>query len=328
VTRTHIALACDLNDRTRDLVTGAVRPTGIDLNFLPFEVEETFWRMLKHQEFDAAEMSMSSYMMARDQGAPELIAIPAFPSRFFRHSCVFVNADSGIDEPGDLKGKNVGVPEYQMTASLMVRGMLQDEYDVRPEDMIWYHGGEEEGGREEKLSIDLPDAVEIRGIEPDQTLSQMLADGDLDALVTARIPSSFHDGPVERLFPDFKQVEKEYYRTTGIFPIMHCVVLRQDVYDQKPWVAKELYKAFERSKQNFLERIGKTNELQVGLPWVIDELEETRELMGWDYWPYGVEANREVLETMTRYSDEQDLTQERLAVDELFAPNTYTEFKV
>lgn len=328
MTRTHIALACDLNDRTRDLVTGAVRPTGIDLNFLPFEVEETFWRMLKHQEFDAAEMSMSSYMMARDQGAPELIAIPAFPSRFFRHSCVFVNADSGIDEPGDLKGKNVGVPEYQMTASLMVRGMLQDEYDVRPEDMIWYHGGEEEGGREEKLSIDLPDAVEIRGIEPDQTLSQMLADGDLDALVTARIPSSFHDGPVERLFPDFKQVEKEYYRTTGIFPIMHCVVLRQDVYDQKPWVAKELYKAFERSKQNFLERIGKTNELQVGLPWVIDELEETRELMGWDYWPYGVEANREVLETMTRYSDEQDLTQERLAVDELFAPNTYTEFKV
>lgn len=328
MTRRDVALACDLNDRTRDLATGAVEPTGIDLNFLPFEVEETFWRMLKHQEFDAAEMSMSSYMIARDRGEPALVALPAFPSRFFRHSCVFVNPEAGIEEPSDLVGKNVGVPEYQMTASLMVRGMLQDEYGVRPEDMVWYHGGEEEGGREEKLALDLPDGLELHGIPANRTLSGMLDAGDLDALVSARIPSSFYDGGVERLFPDFQRVEREYYRETGIFPIMHCVVLRRDVYDDAPWIAKELYKAFERAKQNALERIGKTNELQVGLPWTVAEFEETRELMGRDYWPYGVEPNREVLETMTRYSHEQGLTAKRLDVDELFAPNTYTEFKV
>ncbi|WP_144904724.1 PhnD/SsuA/transferrin family substrate-binding protein [Halobellus captivus] len=328
MSKPEIALACDLNDRTRDLATGAVEPTGIDLNFLPFEVEETFWRMLKHQEFQAAEMSMSSYLMARDQGWPELIAIPAFPSRFFRHSCVFINPDSGIEEPADLEGKNVGVPEYQMTASLMVRGMLQDQYGVCPEDMVWYHGGEEEGGREEKLTLDLPEQIELHSIPEDRTLSGMLDAGDLDALVSARAPSSFYEGSVERLFPDFKRVEKEYYQETGFFPIMHAVVLRQDVYDEHPWIAKELYKAFERSKQNFLERIGKMNELQVGLPWLIDELEETRDLMGWDYWPYGVEQNRELLDTMTRYSHQQGLTKEKLDVDELFAPNTYADFKV
>lgn len=328
MTATDIALACDLNDRTRDLATGEVSPTGVNLNFLPLEVEETFWRMLRHQEFDAAEMSMSSYLMALDQGRPELVAIPAFPSRFFRHSCVFINSNAGIDTPEDLAGKRVGVPEYQMTASLMVRGMLQDEYGVHPADMVWFHGGEEEGGREEKLALDLPDEIELNAIDRDQTLSRMLASGDLDALISARIPSSFRDGDVERLFPDFKRVEREYYRTTGIFPIMHCVVLRQGVYDEMPWVATELYKAFDQARQNFLARIGKTNELQVGLPWLMDELEATRELMGWDYWPYGVEANREVLETMTRYSAEQGLTEERIDVDELFAPETYTEFKV
>lgn len=328
MSRPRITLACDLNDRTRDLATGEVAPTGIELNFLPFEVEETFWRMLKHQEFDAAEMSMSSYMMARDQGWPELVAIPAFPSRFFRHSCIFLHPDSGIVDPADLKGKKVGVPEYQMTASLMVRGMLQDEYGVHPSDMTWFHGGEEEGGREEKLTLDLPEDVELNSIPEDRTLSGMLEAGDIDALVSARAPSSFHDGPVERLFPNFREVEQAYFEKTEIFPIMHCVVLRQDVYDEDPWIAKELYKAFERSRKNFIERIGKTNELQVGLPWLIDELEATRELMGWDYWTYGVEPNRHVLETMTRYSYEQGLTDEKLEVEELFAPNTLSEFKV
>lgn len=328
VTRINVTLACHLNDRTRDLATEAVRPTGIDLTFLPFEVEETFWRMLSHQEFDAAEMSMSSYMMARDQGSPALIAIPAFPSRFFRHSCIFVNAAAGIEEPADLTGRKVGVPEYQITAAMMVRGVLQHQYDVHPEDVVWYHGGEEDAGREEKVEIDLPDGVELHSIPADRTLSGMLADGDLDALVTARTPSSFGRDEVERLFPDYKAVEREYYRTTGTFPIMHCVVLREDVYEEHPWVAMELYKAFERSKRNCLDRIADTTELVSALPWLHAEVEETRALMGEDYWPYGVEPNRDVLETMTTYSHEQGLTTERLSVDELFAPNTYDEFKV
>lgn len=324
----QLTLACDLNDRTRDIANGTVRPAGIDLTFLPFQVEETFWRMLKHQEFDAAEMSMSSYLMARDRGHPELIAVPVFPSRFFRHSCVFINTNSGIEEPADLKGKKVGVPEYQMTASLWVRGALQHEYGVAPEEMDWYHGGEEEEGREEKLELDLPEGVAPSDIPPDRTLSDMLGAGDIDALVTARTPSSFETDSVERLFPNYREVEREYYRKTGHFPIMHTVVVREDVYEENPWVAQELYKIFEQAKDNCLDRIGDTAELQVTLPWLQSELEETRALMGYDYWTYGVEENRDTLETMTQYSHEQGLTDEKLEVDELFAPNTYDQFKV
>jgi 4,5-dihydroxyphthalate decarboxylase len=324
----QLTLACDISDRTRSLAMGEVEPNGIDLNFLPTQVEETFWRMLKHQEFDASEMSMSSYMMARDQGHPELIAIPVFPSRFFRHSCIFVNADAGIDEPQDLKGRKVGVPEYQITASMMIRGMLQHQYDVYPSDMIWYQGGEHDEGREEKLTVDLPEDVEMNALPAGTTLSESLADGEIDALVTARTPKSFQTDKVERLFTNYKEVEQDYFRETGIFPIMHCVVLREDVYEEHPWAAQELYKAFKKSKQLCLERIGDTTELVSALPWLHSEVEETRELMGWDYWPYGVEDNRHVLEKMTQYSHEQGLTKEKLDVDELFAPNTYDEFKV
>jgi 4,5-dihydroxyphthalate decarboxylase len=324
-----ITLACDVTDRTRSLAMGEVEPNGIDLNFLPTQVEETFWRMLKHQEFDASEMSMSSYMMARDQGHPELIAIPVFPSRFFRHSCIFVNADAGIDEPQDLKGKKVGVPEYQITASMMIRGMLQHEYGVHPSDMRWFQGGEHDGGREEKLTVDIPEDVEMNHLPASSTLSGSLASGEIDALVTARTPESFHESDdVKRLFPDYKEVEKQYYRDTKIFPIMHCVVLREDVYEENPWAAQELFKAFAESKRRCLERIGDTTELVSALPWLHSEVEETRDLMGEDYWPYGVEDNRHVLEAMTQYSHEQGLTSEKLEVDELFAPNTYDEFKV
>jgi 4,5-dihydroxyphthalate decarboxylase len=326
--RVDLTLACDLTDRTQALATGAVSPAGIDLTYLPFQVEETFWRMLKHQEFDAAEMSMSSYLMARDRGDPDLVGIPVFPSRFFRHSCIFVNADAGIDEPADLVGADVGVPEYQMTASLMVRGMLQHQYGVAPSDMTWYHGAEEDDDREEKLSLDLPADVDLREIPADATLSGMLADGRLDALVTARAPSSFETDAVVRLFPDFRAVEREYYRETGIFPIMHCVVLRRDVYEANPWVAKELAKAFEAAKQRCLDRIGSSEALAVALPWLQAELEETRSLMGWDYWPYGVADNEHVLKATAQYSYEQGLTSEQIAVEEMFAPNTYDEFTV
>jgi 4,5-dihydroxyphthalate decarboxylase len=324
----QLTLACDISDRTRSLAMGEVEPNGIDLNFLPTQVEETFWRMLKHQEFDVSEMSMSSYMMARDQGHPELIAIPVFPSRFFRHSCIFVNTDAGIDEPQDLQGKDVGVPEYQITAAMMSRGMLQHQYDVHPSDVHWYQGGEHDEGREEKLTVDLPADVDMNALPAGTTLSESLATGEIDALVTARTPQSFETEHVERLFSNYKQVEKEYYRETGIFPIMHCVVLREAVHEKHPWAAQELYKAFKKSKQLCLERIGDTTELVSALPWLHSEVEETRDLMGWDYWPYGVEDNRHVLETMTQFSYEQGLTREKLEVEELFAPNTYDEFKV
>jgi len=323
-----LTLASSPNDRTTPLRTGEVEPEGIDLNVVSLTVEEIFWRMLTNAEFDASEMSMSSYMMVRDRDDPEFVAIPAFPSRFFRHSCVFVNADAGIDHPSDLEGKRVGVPEYQMTAALWVRGILKDEYGVAPTDVEWYHGGEEDPGREEKLDLDLHTDISLSYIPSERTLSGMIEDGSLDALVTARTPSTFDSDSVVRLFPDFREVEREYYQKTGHFPIMHTVVLRTDVYEDDPWIAQELNKAFHRAKELCLERIGDTTALQNALPWLHGEVERTREIMGEDYWPYGVEANRDTLETMARYSHEQGLTGERLDVDDLFAPNTYREFKV
>lgn len=323
-----LTIASSLNDRTAPLQTGEVEPAGLNLNFVSLTVEEIFWRMLTNAEFDASEMSMSSYMMTRDRDNPEFIAIPAFPSRFFRHSCIFVNDDAGIETPSDLKGKRVGVPEYQMTAALWVRGILNDEYGVAPTDMEWFHGGEEDPGREEKLKLNLHQDVFLSYIPSDRTLSGMVADGSLDALVTARTPSTFADDSVRRLFPNFREVERDYYEATEHFPIMHTVVLRTDVYEENPWIAQELNKAFHRAKELCLERIGDTTALQNALPWLHGEVERTREIMGSDYWPYGIEENRATLETMTRYSYEQGLTEERLDVDELFASNTYREFKV
>ncbi|RLM84268.1 ABC transporter substrate-binding protein [Halobellus sp. Atlit-38R] len=324
----NISLACNLTDRTRAIYEGQVRPTGVDLNFLPYSVEEVFFRMLRYEEFDAAEMSMSSYMMTVDRENPDLIAIPVFPSRFFRHSCIFVNTNAGIEGPADLRGKKVGVPEYQMTSPLWIRGMLQHEYGVSPEEMHWYHGGEEEGGREEKLSVDLPTDVDLSSIEPDETLSAMLGRGDLDALLTARTPSSYSTSSVERLWQDYRSVERDYYKRTGFFPIMHTIVLRGDVYRDNPWLAQELTKVFTEAKEVGLDRLRDTSALQTSLPWQTYELESTVDLMGDNYWPYGVDANRSTLEAMTQYSYEQGLTNRKLSVEELFAPETVSEFKV
>lgn len=323
-----LTLAANLTDRTRALHDGTVRPTGIDLNFVPLEIEEIFWRMLRYQEFDAAEMSMSSYLLTRDRGAPEFVAIPVFPSRSFRHSCIFINTQVGIESPEDLRGKPVGVPEYQMTAPLWIRGLLQHEYGVAPTDMDWYQGGQEEVGREEKVDLDLHIDLDISPIPADDTLSAMLGRGDLAALFAPRIPSSYYSGPVDRLFPDYREIERDYYDRTGYFPIMHTVVLREDVYRENPWMAQELTKAFTAAKDHCLDRIGHTHALQTSLPWVRHELEATRELMGEDFWPYGLAENSDTLETMVQYSHEQGLIAEKLAIEDLFAPETFEAYKI
>jgi 4,5-dihydroxyphthalate decarboxylase len=283
--------------------------------------------MTRHGEFDAAEMSMSSYLLRRSRGDDALVAIPVFTSRFFRHSCVFVHADSGIERPEDLKGKRVGVPEYQRTAAVWIRGFLQDDYGVSPSDVRWFQGGLEQTGRSEKLAIEIP-AVDIRPIEPDQTLSSMLASGELDAYIGARAPSSFDRQRVRRLFPNFKVDEAEYYRRTSIFPIMHTVVLRRDVLERYPWAARSLYDAFEAAKAQALAHLGSSVALAVTLPWLIAELEETQALMGADYWPYGVEPNRATLEALARYSFEQGLSARRVEPHELFAPSTLDEYRI
>jgi 4,5-dihydroxyphthalate decarboxylase len=325
-----LTLACWDYDRTRPLADGRVQPEGIDLNYLNLHVEETFFRMLRHREFDAAEMSLSSYCMALARGDSRFIAIPVFPSRFFRHSCIFVSARSAIRGPEDLSGKRVGCPEYQMTAPVWIRGILQDEYGVDPASVSYFLGGEEEPGRTEKLELDLPQRFDVKRIGARQTLSAMIAAGEIDALYTARIPSTFQTQPtaVRRLFENHVEVERAYYRKTRIFPIMHTVVLRRDIYDANPWIARALFKAFDEAKSSVLENLYTTSALTTMLPWQIAQVEEVRREMGEDWWPYGFAPNRPVLDTFLRYHHEQGLSNRRLQPEDLFAPETLEAFRI
>jgi len=328
--RLQLSLACWDYDRTRALADGSVRPEGIDLVYHNLYVEETFFRMLRNREFDAAEMSLSSYCVSLMREEPAFIAIPVFPSRFFRHSCIFVSAKSGIREPKDLAGKRIGVPEYQMTAPVWIRGILQDEYGVDPASPEYWTGGEEEPGRDEKLKLELPAKFRLRPIGPTQTLAQMIADGELDAMHTARAPSTFaaRPGTVRRLFENYVEVEKAYYRKTKIFPIMHTVVIRRELYEANRWIALSLYKAFVQAQRKTYETLDTTMALTTMLPWQAAHVEEARREFGEDWWPYGFEPNRHVLETFLRYHHEQGLSKRRLEVEKLFAPETLKSFRV
>jgi 4,5-dihydroxyphthalate decarboxylase len=322
-----LSLACWDYDRTRALVDGRVQVDGIDLIYHPLVVEETFFRMLRYREFDACEMSLSSYCRSKFLDDP-FIAIPVFPSRTFRHGFIFVNEQSGIVEAKDLIGKRVGCPEYQLTAPVWIRGILQDEYGVPVDSPHYLIGGEEEPGRTEKLALDLPPSFHVEPIGPTDTLAEMLATGRIDAMYSARVPSTLGKRGVRRLFPDVVATERAYYKKTKLFPIMHVLVIRRDVYAAHRWIARALYKAFEQAQRIAYADLAENAALKTMLPWVNWELAATRELMGDDYWAYGFEPNRHVLDTFTRYSLEQGLSKRKLDPEELFAPETLEAFKI
>jgi 4,5-dihydroxyphthalate decarboxylase len=319
-----LSFACPAYDRILPLPHGEIVPQGIQLNYLDLEVEEIFWRQLRNQEFDISESSLSSYVMLRSRGDERFVAIPVFTSRFFRHACVFINTQKGIKEPGDLKGKIVGLPEYQITAVVWLRGIFQDEYGVSPRDVHWRSGGEEMPGREEKIKLNLPPDIDLQPIPPDKYLSKMLDDGELDGMFTARAPSCFTQGSpnVSRLFENYREVEESYFQNTGIFPIMHTIIIKREIYEKNPWVAVNLYKAFSEAKRRVLENYTRTEALRLALPWIHDEIERTKQVMTEDWWPYGVEKNRHVLETFLRYHHEQGLSERLMTIEDLFAPET------
>jgi 4,5-dihydroxyphthalate decarboxylase len=326
-----LSLACPPYDRVLPIALGWIQPEGIAVNFLPLAVEEIFWRQLRHQEFDVSESSLSSYVMLRSRGDERFIAIPVFTSRFFRHSCIFVNTRKGIRSPQDLKGRVVGLPEYQITAVVWQRGLLQEEYGVLPRDIHWRTGGEETPGRVEKIKLTLPPEIDLQSIPPDKTLSKMLDEGEIDGLLTARAPSCFvkRSPNVARLFPNYREVEEDYYRKTGIFPIMHTLIISKRIYQNNPWVAMSLYKAFCLAKDVVMQGYGETAALHVTLPWLGAELERTKGIMGEDWWPYGLSKNRKTLETFLRYHYEQGLSKRKMTVEELFAEETLDEeFKI
>jgi 4,5-dihydroxyphthalate decarboxylase len=329
VARLRLAFACGDYDRTRALYEGTVQPDGIDLTYLRLPVEETFFRMMRHREFEVAELSLSSYVMSLDLDPPPFVALPAYPSRQFRHGGVFVHAGSGIERPEDLRGKVVGTPEWQLTACVWIRGILADRHGVPVDSVEYRTGGQETPGRVEKSPVDLGGCVRIAPIPDGATLSGMLADGSIDALHSPRVPSSFRPGgPVRRLFADPVAAEKEYFAATGIFPIMHVVVVRRDVHERHPWVAQSLTKALHLAKRAALSDLYDSSALRFSLPWLVPAVEEARALMGEDYWSYGLAANAETLSTFLRYHHEQGLSRRRYAPEELFAPEAVEEFVI
>jgi ABC-type nitrate/sulfonate/bicarbonate transport system substrate-binding protein len=329
VTRLQLAFACGDYDRTRALEEGTVRPDGVDLTYLRLPVEETFFRMMRHREFEVAELSFSSYVISLQQDPPPFVALPVFPSRMFRHGGIYLNRDAGITAPEDLRGRVVGTPEYQLSAGVWIRGILAEHHGVPADSVIYRTGGQEAPGRIEKAGLDLPDSIRIEPIGPDETLSTMLVDGEIDALYSPRIPRPFAEGDsrVVRLFPDVIAAEQEYYASSGIFPIMHVVVIRRDVYERHRWVAQSLYKAFVKAKAEVFDRLYDSSALRFMLPWLNQHLEDTVALLGADYWPYGLEANHAALATFLRYHHEQGLSRRPLQPEDLFAPES-TEMAV
>ncbi|HEV3333156.1 MAG TPA: hypothetical protein VG096_19350 [Bryobacteraceae bacterium] len=326
----RLSLACWDYDRTRALLEDRIPIDGIELNYLSLPVEETFFRMLRNREFDIAEMSLSSYTVSLSRENPPFIAIPVFPSRYFRHSCIYINRDSGIREPKDLIGKRVGTPEYQMTAPVWIRGILSDEYGVPVTSATYFTGGEEEPGRPEKLALSLPPEIRVQPIGPTLTLSKALETGEIDALYTARMPSTYRGGSgrVGRLFEDYHAVENAYYRKTRIFPIMHTIAIRREIYEQHRWVAQSLFKAFRQAQQEVYRDFEETAALRFMLPWLHQHVAETQKLMGTDFWSYGLQANIPTLNTFLRYHHEQGLSRRLLTPEELFAPETFESFKI
>ena len=328
--RLRLTLACWDYDRTRALADGTVAVEGVDLVYLTLPVEETFFRMLRNREFDCAELSLSSYVMSLERKEPPFIAIPVFPSRMFRHSGIYVSTASGITQPGQLVGKRVGNPEYQLTAHVWIRGILAEEYGVPVDSVEYLTGGLEEPGRIEKQKIDLPAGIRIRSIEPKQTLAQLLADGKIDAIYAPRTPSTLRTRPdaVRRLFEDYAATEREYYRRTRVFPIMHTVAIRREVYERNPWCAQALYKAFVAAQRKTYGDLEEVAALKTMLPWLPAHVAETKRELGEDWWPYGLAPNRHVLETFLRYHHEQGLSKRRHAPEELFAPETLEAFRI
>jgi 4,5-dihydroxyphthalate decarboxylase len=316
--RLRLSFACGDYDRMRALQDGRVRPEGIDLTFLPLGVEETFYRQLRHREFDVSELSLSSYAMTLDRDDPPFVALPVFPSRFFRHQSIYVNSRSGIESPADLVGKRVGIPEYQMTAAVWQRGIMAEEYGVPVESVRYFTGGIEQPGRPEKLPLDLPDSVRITPLGAGQTLSRMLADGEIDAIYSASQPSCMGREPhIRHLFEDFAAEERAYYARTGIFPIMHVVAVRREIAERHPWVARSLTKAFEESLDIAYADLRYRSALKVMLPWLQEHLAATVEALGEGWWDYGLERNRKALETFARYQHEQHLVKHRRTAEEL-----------
>jgi 4,5-dihydroxyphthalate decarboxylase len=316
-------------DRVRPLIDGAVQIDGVDPVFMTLPPEEIFFRAFRGRDFDICELSMSSFTVKTAQGNCPYVGVPAFLSRAFRHNSIYVRRDR-IKAPADLKGKRVGLPEYQLTACVWARIILEDDHGVKPSDMIWVRGGIETPGRPEKITVKLPPGVRMEDAPEGSTISALLERGDIDAFIAPRAPvgASKHNPNIGWLFADPIAAGREYFKRTGIFPIMHVTGIRRELVERHPWLPAAVFKAFEEAKAKCLEALEDTAATKVTLPFVEEQLRAARALMGEDFWSYGLAANRNVLETFLRHHHAQGLSSRLVAPEELFHPSTHESFAI
>jgi 4,5-dihydroxyphthalate decarboxylase len=329
MSRLPLTFAASAYDHFADFTGGRVQADGIDLNYLGLSIEEIFFRFTKFREWDVSEMSMGKYISLKSQDDDSLTAIPVFPSRVFRQSSLFVRAGSPIRDARDLSGKKIGIPEWAQTAAIYTRGWLTHQVGVALTDVEWVQAGVNQPGRVEKVKLKLPDGVTCTPM-PDKSLTGMLMSGEIDCAMAAHPPAPFEEGSpdIVQLYPNYREIEEQYYRDTGIFPIMHVIALRGEVFRENRWIAKNLFKAFEQAKNNSMARAREITATRFPFAWCYAAADRARDLFGDDFFPYGVEANRTTLEAFLQYGHEQGVCHRKLAVEELFPEEVMAEFKV
>ena len=325
----ELSVAIGDYDRVRPLIDGHVQIDGVDPTYMNLVPEEIFFRAFRHAEFDICELSLSSFCVRTAQGGNPYVGLPVFLSRAFRHTSIYVRTDR-VQKPEDLKGRRIGLPEYQLTANVWARAILDDDHGVTPADVTWVRGGIETPGRPEKISIDLPKEIRVETAPDGTTISELLDRGEIDGFMAPRPPAFIERGHphVGWLFADPTKAAMDYYRRTRIFPIMHMVGVRRSIVDRHPWLPAAVLKAFEQSKAVAMARLSDTSATKVTMPFVEEQLKATRALMGYDYWSYGVAGNRHVIDTFLRHHHSQGLSPRPLAVEELFHPTTVESHKV
>ena len=320
----QISVACIATDRTRPVLDGHVPIEGCTIKPITGEPEDIFGPALRDGAFDVTEMSMSSHILTTSRGDAKYVGIPIFTSRAFRHSSIFVRTDRGLKTMEDLRGRRIGLPEYQQTAALWVRGIMSDQHGVSPRDVTWVTGGLNGPGHGERIPITLPPDIRMVNLGHDDNLSAALARGDLDAIIAPRPPACFNNGsfPVDRLFPHYWAEEADYARKTGFFPIMHCLALRRELAEEHRWLCRAIYAAFKTAKDGALKELTLTNVSRVSLPWLTPSVAQAKGVMGRSFWSYGFHDNERELQAMMRYAQECGLVREEIPASSLFHPDT------
>lgn len=326
----HLTMATWDYDHVRDIASGLVKAKGIEITHLLMEVEEIFYRFAKSFEWDVSELSFAKYCSIMSQDNPPITGIPVFISRVFRHSAFYIRSDGSIKQSGDLKGKRIGIPEWSQTATVYARGWLHHQGGVKLDEVEWVQAGVDTPGRVEMANLNLPAGVKYTQV-PDKSLVEMLLSGEIDCMISAHPPHAFESGEgITRLMPDFREVEESYFEETSIYPIMHTVAIKRDVYEEYPWIARNLMTAFEEARDRSVARLTGVTASQIPVPWGYVNANRTANKIFGDngVWPYGIEASRPTIGAFLQYCDEQGVTHRKLTPEELYAPEAMSEFVI